>query len=42
MCGNVQYGNDHDSFSSVVDFTIIKLLLCVAIHRNYVVNHFYF
>lgn len=37
-----EYGNDHYSFSPVVEFTITKVLLHVALQRPYIVKHFDF
>lgn len=34
--------NDNDYFSSVVDYTLTKWLLCLAVHRKWEVKHFDF
>ena len=38
VCGNEDDPIDVDNFAPVVDFTLVKLFLCIATQRNWVIH----
>lgn len=39
MCGNEEEEIDLESFSPVVDYTVIELLLCLVVQKKYETRH---
>lgn len=38
-CGNEEIDFHHERFSLVVEYTVLKLILCIALQKNWLARH---